>query len=154
MTIHKALFSLVVGASVVVMGCGNEGPSLDSGPPDHAASATCAVNNGGCSITPMVPCETSSSGEVFCRACPTGYAGNGRTCTSIVETDECDLGTHNCSPDATCTDTATAYLCECLDGFFGNGVFCNTGECAHATAFLLGRRRVRRRSCHNEFSGS
>ena len=127
MTIHKALFSLVVGASVVVMGCGNAGASLDSGTADHAASATCAVNNGGCSITPMVPCETSSSGEVFCRACPTGYAGNGRTCTSIVETDECDLGTHNCSPDATCRDTAAAYTCTCLPNYGGDGVACAHG---------------------------
>lgn len=126
MTIHRLLFTLAAGASVCFTGCGHGGSSFDSGP-DQVVSATCAVNNGGCSVTPMVLCEMSSMGEVVCPACPSGYAGDGRVCTSTSELDECDLGIHNCSPDATCTDTVAAYTCTCLASYGGNGVACEHG---------------------------
>ena len=123
-------------AAALITGCGGGSTPVDGGLGDPVAPATCAIDNGGCSISPMVQCSLGGDGEAQCAACPPDYVGDGRVCTSTSAMDECTLGTHNCSPDATCTDTATAYLCECLDGFFGNGVFFNTGECAHATSWV------------------
>ena len=76
----------------------------------------------------MVLCGTSSTGEVLCAPCPAGYTGGGRVCTSTSAMDECGLGTHNCSPYATCTDTPAAYTCTCVGGRYGNGVTCQTGD--------------------------
>lgn len=136
MTIHPPRLALAMYAAALITGCGGGSTPVDGGLGDPVAPATCAIDNGGCSISPMVQCSLGGDGEAQCAACPPDYVGDGRVCTSTSAMDECTLGTHNCSPDATCTDTATAYLCECLDGFFGNGVFCNTGECAHATSWV------------------
>lgn len=127
MTIRATLFTLAMYAAALFVGCeGSNGP-IDSGPADQSNSPTCAVNNGGCSISPMVSCRLSGTGEVLCAACPAGYSGDGRVCTELV--DECALGTHNCSPDATCTDTVATYTCACLDGFQGDGVVCQHPAC-------------------------
>jgi hypothetical protein len=121
-------------------GCGGGDAPLDSGPADQAVSTTCAVNNGGCSISPMVLCGLSGTGQVLCAACPTGYVGDGRVCTSSGPVDECTLGTDNCSPNAVCTDTVGAFMCECAGGFNGNGVVCehvaceDVGDCDDAVA--------------------
>ena len=39
-----------------------------------------------------------------------------------VNINECDLGTHNCHADATCTDTEGSFTCSCNPGFGGDGV--------------------------------
>ena len=39
--------------------------------------------------------------------------------------DECDLGSHGCSENATCTNTDSSYTCECKDGYTGNGFNCS-----------------------------
>merc|ERR1712113_266143 len=47
-------------------------------------------------------------------ACQTGcYA---------VNVDECTEGTHNCDPNAKCTDTDDGFTCECNAGYDGDGV--------------------------------
>lgn len=47
--------------------------------------------------------------------------------------DECALNTDNCSPNATCTDTAAAFTCACRVGFSGNGVVCEKVPCDDAS---------------------
>ncbi len=38
--------------------------------------------------------------------------------------DECERGTHDCHDNATCTDTDGSYDCACLQGYIGNGTYC------------------------------
>jgi hypothetical protein len=42
-------------------------------------------------------------------------------CTDI---DECATNAHNCSENATCTDTEGSYNCSCKADYHGNGTFC------------------------------
>ena len=43
---------------------------------------------------------------------------------TIVDVDECYLGTHSCDVNAVCTNTAGNYTCECNEGYEGNGLNC------------------------------
>ena len=46
----------------------------------------------------------------------------------LLDVDEClPGGTNDCSPNATCANTAGSYQCTCKDGFTGNGQTC-TGK--------------------------
>ncbi|MCG8423519.1 MAG: calcium-binding protein [Proteobacteria bacterium] len=55
--------------------------------------------------------------------CADGYQGNGTTCVDI---DECDPRepTHDCNPNASCSNTPGSYMCTCNAGFVGDGVQC------------------------------
>jgi hypothetical protein len=41
-----------------------------------------------------------------------------------TDIDECATNTHNCSVNATCTDTEGSYTCSCKAGYHGNGMVC------------------------------
>ena len=41
-----------------------------------------------------------------------------------LDIDECAIGSHNCSKDATCTNTVGSYVCECDEGYTGDGRIC------------------------------
>lgn len=43
---------------------------------------------------------------------------------SILETDICKLGTHNCTTHTTCVTTATAFECQCKDGYVMKNKIC------------------------------
>uniref|UniRef100_A0A0G4I514 EGF-like domain-containing protein n=1 Tax=Chromera velia CCMP2878 TaxID=1169474 RepID=A0A0G4I514_9ALVE len=43
---------------------------------------------------------------------------------ALTEVDECAAGTHNCDPDATCTNTNGSFTCACNSGLGGDGVLC------------------------------
>ena len=45
-------------------------------------------------------------------------------CTNFSDNNECNLGSHNCATDATCTNTDGSFTCACNTGFSGNGVTC------------------------------
>ena len=53
---------------------------------------------------------------------------------SLVDIDECDLGTHNCDVNANCTDTDGSFNCTCNQGYTGDGVNCT---CVNGTVRLL-----------------
>ena len=38
--------------------------------------------------------------------------------------NECELGTHDCSIQATCTNTIGSFNCTCKTGYSGNGTSC------------------------------
>lgn len=59
----------------------------------------CTVENGGCSVRPMVPC-INTVGSSTCGSCPPGYSGDGRTCTFI---GKCQVDNGGCHAKALCT---------------------------------------------------
>ena len=44
-----------------------------------------------------------------------------------TDIDECTMGTDNCAPEATCTNTEGSFSCTCNQGYTGNGTVC-TGK--------------------------
>ena len=50
----------------------------------------------------------------------------------LLDVDECQNNSlHNCHVNATCIDSVGSFDCECVEGFFGNGVECQS-ETAHS----------------------
>ena len=47
---------------------------------------------------------------------------------SILDINECEAKTHNCSANATCINTKGSFNCTCKTGYDGDGHNC-TGEC-------------------------
>ena len=43
---------------------------------------------------------------------------------AVLDINECDLNTHNCSNNAQCLNTNGSFACNCSVGFSGNGVIC------------------------------
>ena len=44
--------------------------------------------------------------------------------------DECVTGSHNCSVNATCSNTESGFTCSCNSGFNGDGVTCDVEVCS------------------------
>ena len=45
----------------------------------------------------------------------------------FIDIDECETGSDNCDVDATCTNTAGNFTCNCNQGYRGDGVSCDGG---------------------------
>lgn len=73
--------------------------------------ANAALNN--CDVNAL--CFNVPLGSFTC-ACEGGYEGNGVVCDDIDECDPDDPG-HDCSDDATCTNQAGSFDCDCKPGF-------------------------------------
>ena len=59
-----------------------------------------------------------------------------------LDLNECDLDTHVCHDNATCTNTDGSYICECIDGYIGDGFNCsgtvtNESSCLVVNFFFL-----------------
>lgn len=44
-----------------------------------------------------------------------------------LDINECEIGAHNCHRQATCTNTAGSFKCDCAPGWIGDGLKC-TGK--------------------------
>lgn len=80
----------------------------------------------------VVTCESDAcnartcNGSASCSVAPIV----GGTCGAV---NECELGTHDCSPNASCVDTLDSFDCVCQTGYEGDGVFCgDVNECEMA----------------------
>ncbi|XP_055335662.1 cubilin-like [Paramacrobiotus metropolitanus] len=83
----------------------------------------CASAHIPCSQDPPVPC-VNTPGSFHCGPCPTGYRGNGITCTDV---NECLVDNGGCSTDplVTCINTVGSFYCGvCPIGYQGDGVTC------------------------------
>lgn len=54
--------------------------------------------------------------------CDDGYV---RQKASCIDINECQDGTDNCHPNASCTNTDGGFECTCEEGYYGNGVNCS-----------------------------
>ncbi|XP_035679046.1 uncharacterized protein LOC118417560 [Branchiostoma floridae] len=70
-----------------------------------------------------------------CAASGPPFVGiSSRSTWTFSDTDECASGTDNCSPQASCTNTASGFTCACKAGYTGNGVSCtDINECTAGT---------------------
>ena len=55
----------------------------------------------------------------------------------VLDIDECEAGTNDCSVDAVCNNTKGAFSCTCKQGFVGSGYTCE-GE--HDQNIFLGNK--------------
>ncbi|CAK8673846.1 unnamed protein product [Clavelina lepadiformis] len=53
--------------------------------------------------------------------CIEGFIYDGDTCIGI---NECSVGSHNCHPNATCTNLVDGFICTCNKFFVGDGTNC------------------------------
>lgn len=42
-----------------------------------------------------------------------------------IDIDECDITAHNCSSDASCSNSAGSFECTCNQGYTGDGIACS-----------------------------
>ncbi len=54
--------------------------------------------------------------------CLKGFIAFGRN--GCADLDECSTNQHDCSESADCINTNGGYICQCKEGFIGNGTFC------------------------------
>lgn len=57
------------------------------------------------------------------------------TPSASLDINECEIGAHNCHRQATCTNTAGSFKCDCAPGWIGNGLEC-TGKITTFTTWL------------------
>jgi hypothetical protein len=43
---------------------------------------------------------------------------------AVTDVNECEMRTHDCHDNATCTNTNGSFTCTCINGFYGNGLNC------------------------------
>ncbi|KAJ8040306.1 Receptor-type tyrosine-protein phosphatase T [Holothuria leucospilota] len=64
----------------------------------------------------------------FTCTCPTGYLGDGFTCTDI---NECDSDNGNCPSTASCNNNEGSFTCTCPAGYYYDGSTCeDIDECS------------------------
>ncbi|XP_078487663.1 uncharacterized protein LOC144745535 [Ciona intestinalis] len=84
---------------------------------------------------------TFSQGElVTAQVDATARLANGVNATTsgsfntTADIDECIMGTHNCSTNASCNNTNGGFICSCNTGYTGDGVTCtDIDECTSGT---------------------
>ena len=82
-------------------------------------------DRGQCSDTSCPENEVCVSPTKTKCKCPKNFKKIDASCTDI---DEC--GVENaCDVNAKCTNFLGGHVCECLDGFYGNGTKCFAGDC-------------------------
>eukprot|EP00808_Paulinella_micropora_P017305 g1757.t1 len=77
-------------------------------------------------------CVNNSQSGVFQCLCDKGFDGPG--CTDL---NECEMGSHDCSEYALCTNLQGSYTCACNNGFNGDGRQCTPQLSQTALALLL-----------------
>lgn len=79
--------------------------------------------SGTCGGQQEIDCGTcgdhASCGDANVCVCEEGYAG-----TPCQDVDECSTGTHDCDPNADCTNEVGGFECTCKDGYMGDGRTC------------------------------
>ena len=107
----------------------------------HVDIDECTASSDNCDDS-LATC-TNTVGSFMC-TCTAGYTGDGVTCAGIAgstvltcykfchdnyytDINECTMGTDNCAPEATCTNTEGSFSCTCNQVYTGSGTSC-TGK--------------------------
>ncbi|CAM9531973.1 unnamed protein product [Lampetra fluviatilis] len=102
-------------------------PGAGGSPACSADLDECAQPIPPCSANPPVSCF-NTVGSYYCGACPSGWQGNGYSCTDV---NECAMGNGGCStvPPVQCLNTMGSYHCgPCPSGYEGDGRTCTAVE--------------------------
>src|SRR5512132_2110802 len=81
-------------------------------------SSETGQGGGGAAQSSSASSSSSSGGGGTVSSVSAGGAGGS---TGAFGIDECAMGTHDCAPDAICTDTPAFYTCACKPGYQGDG---------------------------------
>lgn len=91
-------------------------PDFGARPSDGGIDDPCGLSNGGCD--PARPCHAIGT-DVVCGYCASGLTEAGeRACSDI---NECNIGTDDCHPSATCVNVRASFQCACPQGSSGDG---------------------------------
>jgi len=112
--------------ALVLAGCGGDSGTTSSGTGTGTGSGTGSGTGTGTSTGTGTGTSTGTG---------TGTStGTGTGTSTGMPVDECAQGTDNCDANATCTDTADGFTCDCNMGYTGDGVTCtDTDECTDGT---------------------
>ncbi|XP_019644226.1 PREDICTED: uncharacterized protein LOC109485221 [Branchiostoma belcheri] len=86
-------------------------------PCGYTITRTCPP--GTATTSPTLVCESSATSGSFAQTM--GWNGTYDPCTDI---DECLEGSHNCHPNASCSNSPFPFSCACKQGFIGDGWTC------------------------------
>uniref|UniRef100_A0A1I7STZ4 EGF-like domain protein n=1 Tax=Bursaphelenchus xylophilus TaxID=6326 RepID=A0A1I7STZ4_BURXY len=74
-------------------------------------------------------CLINANGQENCEKCKSGYEMINGTCLDVNECINPD--TNKCNINALCINTRGGYICECQNGYKGDGVYCeDVDECS------------------------
>jgi len=136
--------TLLVGVLFLgIFSVGCDGKDTDNPPSDVETPSsdveTCATSADTCG--PNTVCEDLEPGTFegtigYVCGCEGGFEPAEEGCS---DTDECEEGFHNCSMNATCTNTEGAFECACNEGYEGDGEDCELPPLSAEVIELAGK---------------
>lgn len=101
-------------------GAGGAGGAAIGGAPTGGSAVTATSSTTGGSAP--LGGATATGGTLATGGATSGTTGG----SGSTNVNECQLGTHTCDANASCTDLPNGYQCTCLTGFVGDGHKCRT----------------------------
>ncbi len=122
-------FATIVVLSIWCMSaCGDDGGGANVCIENETQSCSCSVTEMG-----IQTCQADGTFSICeCAGGPDAGQDEADASTAV---NECTDQSDNCDLNATCTDTADSFTCQCNDGFVGDGVSCDADEASLVADF-------------------